>query len=196
MVREANTTFAFAKASEGTDVVDARFSENWRGMRDAGIRVRGAYHFGRPSKSAAAAQADNFMAVVAAAGGMHSGDFAVLDIEDADKSAGPAALVEWCAAWIDAVRQKTGLPSHRVVLYTGAWFWNPSADGHWERLSQQPLWVSSYRGPAATQPLMPKGWTDWTLWQYTDQGSIGGVSGPVDLSRFNGTVEELLKFFA
>ena len=196
MVRETNTTYAFAKASEGVRFVDPFFTANWHGMRRAGIRVRGAYHFGRPAEGPAGPQADNFLAAVAAAGGFRSGDFAVLDIEDADRAAGPEAFVAWCAAWVDAVRTKSGLPSRRVVLYTGAWFWNPAADGHWDALSTQPLWVSSYRGPAATRPLMPKGWSGYTFWQFTDSGSIAGVSGPVDLSRFEGTLEELERLFA
>ena len=43
---------------------------------------------------------------------------------------------------------------------------------------------------------MPKGWNGYTFWQFTDSGSIAGVSGPVDLSRFEGTVEELERLFA
>ncbi len=43
-VRKAGTRFAFIKATEGGDMLDRRFRENWRESREAGV-PRGAYHF-------------------------------------------------------------------------------------------------------------------------------------------------------
>jgi hypothetical protein len=30
---------------------------------------------------------------------------------------------------------------------------------------------------------MPPGWSDWAIWQYTDKGSVAGISTPVDRNR-------------
>ena len=46
-VSDSDVKFAFAKATEGTSMVDDRFANNWKGMGDAGL-LRGAYHFARP----------------------------------------------------------------------------------------------------------------------------------------------------
>lgn len=36
------------------------------------------------------------------------------------------------------------------------------------------------------QPTVPVPWKDFTLWQYTDEGTVTGVGGYVDRERFNG----------
>ena len=41
---------------------------------------------------------------------------------------------------------------------------------------------------------LPKGWFEWTFWQYSDKGQINGINASVDLNVFNGTLEELYKF--
>eukprot|EP00966_Prymnesium_polylepis_P222270 5142479-Prymnesium_polylepis.2 len=81
----------------------------------------------------------------------------------------------------------SGLPSSRVLVYTGAWFWNPQAGGS-SVAARHPLWVSGYT-PGA--PPMPKGWSSWTYWQYTDAASDCGPSSKVDCSVLHGSVEEL-----
>ncbi len=43
-VRSGGTRFAFIKATEGGNLVDERFVENWDGAKQAGVS-RGAYHF-------------------------------------------------------------------------------------------------------------------------------------------------------
>jgi lysozyme len=49
-VKNANISFAFAKATEGATFKDITFARNWSGMKAAGI-MRGAYHFFRPAKN-------------------------------------------------------------------------------------------------------------------------------------------------
>jgi GH25 family lysozyme M1 (1,4-beta-N-acetylmuramidase) len=43
------------------------------------------------------------------------------------------------------------------------------------------------------EPSIPPQWAAWTLWQFTENGSVAGISGAVDLDRFNGTGEDLQK---
>jgi hypothetical protein len=47
---------------------------------------------------------------------------------------------------------------------------------------------------SAPSPRVPAPWQFWTFWQYTDNGRIAGIAGPVDLNRFNGSPEQLAKF--
>jgi GH25 family lysozyme M1 (1,4-beta-N-acetylmuramidase) len=50
------------------------------------------------------------------------------------------------------------------------------------------LWIAHWT--TATTPSVPAGgWSGsgWTFWQYTSSGSVAGITGRVDLDRFNGT---------
>ena len=43
-------SFASSKATEGTTYTDPKFLVNRQGMKAAGLKVRGLYHFGRPGR--------------------------------------------------------------------------------------------------------------------------------------------------
>jgi GH25 family lysozyme M1 (1,4-beta-N-acetylmuramidase) len=72
-------------------------------------------------------------------------------------------------------------------IYTSKSKWNEimgdsTAHGH------RPLHVANYD---VTKPLMPTGWDDWAIWQYTDEGKIAGIEAFVDLNHYN--TAEMLK---
>lgn len=180
-VQSAGAGFAIAKATEGTKFIDANFTNNWKGIKSAGIKVRGAYHYGRPSSSATT-QASHFVNTV---GTLSAGDFLALDIETSD-SQSASSVASWCKTFVSHVMSLTGLPKTRVFIYTGAWFWNPQAGGS-SSVGDHPLWVSGY----TSSPPMPSGWADWTMWQYTSKESAFGISGGVDASYYQGTQSEL-----
>lgn len=173
-VKTAGVGFAIAKATEGLRYVDTTFKTNWAGMASAGISVRGAYHFGHP-KDDAVAQAHHFVATV---GTLRKGDFVVLDIEVSDKVTASKVAV-WSSLFVKTLGELLGLPKSRVWVYTGAWFWNPQAGGS-STVGSHPLWVSGY---VPSNPPVPKGWTSWTMWQYTDKGKIPGINGCVTQIR-------------
>lgn len=45
-----------------------------------------------------------------------------------------------------------------------------------------PLWIAHYT--AKPKPTLPRGWSTYELWQYTDQGTVSGIKTRVDLNRF------------
>jgi len=100
----------------------------------------------------------------------------VLDIEVSD-NVHPDQVAKWSKEFVDSVMNTLGLPASRVVVYTGAWFWDPQAGGS-SLLSAHPLWVSGY----TKSPPIPKGWSTWAFWQYTDKKSIPGITGSCDAS--------------
>lgn len=190
--RKAGAGFGIAKATEGLNYVDDQFWANWAMIKGAGIPVRGAYHFGHPGKSATD-QAAHF---VKAVGEVGDGDFLVLDIESATaplrasgnwSAAAQADVAGWCLSFVQAVMQLAKVGKNRVWLYTGEWFWDPSTTGS-AALADHPLWLSGY---VPSDPPMPKGWSSYTMWQYTDKASWRGVNGPCDSSVFSGTQAEL-----
>jgi lysozyme len=180
-VRGAGITFAVAKATEGTGYTDPFVNQNIAGMKQAGI-VPGAYHFAHPG-SDAVAQANHFTSVVHAAnGGSFSGLLQlVLDLEVTDGMA-PSQVFAWTQAFVARVEAVTGRP---CIIYTGFYFWRDSV-GNPDNNLNCPLWLAAYVSESQTASLTPRAWSGvgWAFWQYTDAGSVPGVSGNVDRDYF------------
>lgn len=180
-VRSDNVTFAFMKATEGTNYTDPSLAQNWAGARQVGI-FRAAYHFARPSIGSGPAQARYF---VAKAGLFHgTGDLPpVLDLE-VTGGLSPAALRTWVSSWLTTVEQLTG---RTPILYFSPYFWIDHL-GNSTAFTRYPLWIAHY---TTNGPLVPGGWSRWTFWQRTSSGHVSGISGSVDMNRFNGTSAQL-----
>jgi GH25 family lysozyme M1 (1,4-beta-N-acetylmuramidase) len=183
-VRRTGRLFAFAKATEGMTFVDSTFARNRQGMAAAGMTLRGFYHFARPDRNSAAAEAAHFLRTV---GPLGPGEVAVLDLEVAP---GPG-VGDWAAEWLALVAQGTG---RTPILYSFQQYLNsiPTA-----RLTSYPLWVAAWGVNDGTVPAtLPTTdrWSRWTFWQYTSNGSVPGVSGRVDDSLFTGSPAELAAF--
>jgi lysozyme len=170
--KSAGLTFAFAKATQGRDRTDPRFAANWDAIREIGL-VGGAYHYGHPG-SDAVAQAEHFIGTVKPA----AGDLPpVLDLE-ADDGKSPAEVRDWAHAFVDRVRQLTGRPA---IIYTGFYFWRDKAGNSSDNFDC-PLWLPRYGG----EPMVPRAWTAWSFWQWTDKGRVPGIHGNVDLDVWHG----------
>lgn len=184
-VQAAGQDFAFVKATEGTGYTNSYFAPDWAGLRQL-CMARGAYHFARPNliPGSAAAQARYFVQVV---GLTHEpGALApMFDMEDAGGLT-PALLVTWSHTWLDTVQALTG---RKPIIYTYAYFWQ-TAMGDSQEFTGYPLFLADYHdltGTTAPRPGMPGGWATWTFWQYSDAGNVPGISGPVDMDRYNGS---------
>ena len=190
-VAGAGVAFAFTKATDGVAGVDAKFSENWSGISAAGL-VRGAYHFFRPALDASA-QASHFCETV---GALNPGDLPpVLDIEEAMSQgvdtwdAVPAdQRVPLILTWLQAVEARLG---RRPIVYTAPGFAGSKLPNA-AQLGLYPLWVAHYT--MHTSPTVPSAWSSWAFWQYSGTGSMDGVTGQVDLDRFQGTTDDLASF--
>ena len=183
-VRAAGKAFAFMKASEDIDFIDGTYVLNRARARSAGL-VTGAYHFAQPDRSPADAQAeaDHFLATAAIA----DGDLPpVLDLERANGLT-PAELQGWVKAYLERIRARTGV---RGVIYTSPNFWTRNMGGtDWFATNgYRVVWVAHWTtGPAPTVPASDWAGFGWTFWQYTSSGSVAGITGRVDLDRFDGT---------
>ena len=73
-----------------------------------------------------------------------------------------------------AVDNELGMAS---IVYTGPYFWND----HLEKvdMNDHPLWIANYY---VQKPMLPRGWNDWTIWQYSAKGSVQGLLGSVDMN--------------
>ena len=180
-VRADGVTFTFIKATEAANYTNPWFAGDWEGAHRAGV-YRGAYHFARPSVGSAARQARYFV--------HQAGTFAgrgvlppVLDLESTG-GLGVASLREWTRTWLQTVTRLTG---RKPIIYTSPYFWE-SALGNASNFTDYRLWIAHY---GTTHPRVPGGWKTWTFWQRSSTGRISGISGAVDINRFNGTHAQL-----
>lgn len=179
-VRSSGHVFAIARVSDGL-YVDTTFDHHWTAMRAAGV-VRGAYQFFRPAIDPNT-QADLFLRHL---GTLQPGDLPpTLDVEVADGVA-PATIASRIHTWVNRVQAATG----RVpMIYTGKYIWQDSITS--SDFAANPLWIAQY-GP--TCPDLPTPWTSWSIFQYSDHGTVPGLTSSVDLDRFNGTLADLQRF--
>ncbi|WP_245796608.1 GH25 family lysozyme [Actinacidiphila alni] len=185
-VHAAGIQFAYIKATEGTTYKDPQFNANYLNAYNNKV-IRGAYHFARPDVSTGAAQATYF----ATHGGAWSADNltlpGMLDLEGGCYGKSAASMQSWILDFYNTYKARTG---RDMVIYTSASWWN-SCTGGWGGMSaRSPLFVAHWT--TAASPNIPSGFPYWTLWQYTDSGSVSGISGAVDRDRFNGTQARLL----
>lgn len=184
-VKAAGKVFAIARVSHGTGTVDTQFATNWPAMKQAGI-IRGLYQYFEPADSALA-QAQLLVSKLNAAGGLEDGDLPpVLDLEKMGTFSSSQMLTA-VSTWMSHVKSALG---RKPILYTGSYFWDDHTLG--SSWASTPLWTAHYTTAAC--PLVPNAWSSWVIWQHTDQGKVSGITGNVDLDRWNGTEAELTAF--
>jgi len=172
--------FAYLKASEGRFTKDPLYATNYAGLQQNHV-VRGAYHFFYPQLDAQA-QALNFLSVVTQC---PAGDLPpALDVEVSGEQSA-SAIAAAMQRWLDLVQKNLG---RTPVIYTCAGFWNTALGGT-SAFAGYPLWVAEYTNNL--QPEIPAGFSDFVFWQYSQSGSVPGISGNVDLDWFNGSQTDL-----
>jgi len=184
-VKQAGVEFAFIKATEGATFVDKRFKENLSEARGVGIKT-GAYHFFRPRINLQS-QIDNFARTL---GSVPAGDLPpVIDTEvpsDWSRLSGKQS-VDLIVGFIDGIRAKLG-DNINPIVYASPSFVDDVLKND-PRLNSYPLWLAHYT--SASRPRVPKPWDFWTFWQFTENGSVAGITGNVDINRFNGQSDRL-----
>ena len=181
-VKRAGITFAYLKTTEGGDVADDRFDENWKAAGAAGIH-RGAYHFMYWCR-AADQQARFFLSNVP---NDPEALPPVLDLEWNDASptcpgAFPASkAVPMIRTLLAAMEARTG---KRPIIYTDVTFYRDILSGG--AFADYPLWLRSVAAePAKLYPGRP-----YTYWQFSSTGRVPGIAGDVDRNVFNGSADD------
>lgn len=94
-----------------------------------------------------------------------------LDIETNEIHLKPDQILLWVQTF------RKSYPS--LVLYSGAYYLNENLPPNHD-LGSLPLWVAAY---TTGKPPIPRGWSTYYLHQYTDKGTVPGITGNVDISR-------------
>jgi GH25 family lysozyme M1 (1,4-beta-N-acetylmuramidase) len=190
-IASSGVSFTGVKASEGNYYTNPYYAGNVAKSYEAdaqqavnaGLYVT-PYIFANPhaGNGTAAQQADYGAAVIkASTSPAYSGSHMLpvtLDIEpnpyaNSNQCYGltQSAMQTWISQFMTEI--KKDLPTSKTpIVYTTADWWN-ACTGNDTAFSAYPLWLASY---GVTNPALPAGWNNYTIWQY-GQGTVDGISG-------------------
>ena len=180
VARDRRVTYVYLKATEGTGNVDDTYNYNFRECKRVGLKV-GSYLFFRPNLPAKA-QFDLFVSRVNT---KQQDLLPVIDVEvirGVSESLMQSRLLELC----DLFEREYG---KKPIIYTGKNFYNKYIYGN-HRLRAYKFFIAAY---SFIEPDL-YGDNDYVMWQYSATGSVRGIRGNVDMSRFVGrhTIKDIL----
>ena len=179
-VKQSGRLFAITRIGDGYGQ-DPTFDRNWQGIKANGM-IRGAYQYFRPGRDPGM-QAD---IVVAKVGRLQAGDLPVTADVEADDGVAPATIAANLRTWMNRVQAGTGKVP---MIYTGPYFWDNKVQSR--DFTGNALWVANW---GVNCPSLPAAWPGFRAWQYSSTGRVPGISGDVDLDRFNGSAQDLQNF--
>jgi len=167
---KVDISFCFIKATEGEDLKDQDFGNNWREAKKTGL-IRGAYHFYVP-RANPVEQAQNFIESVE----LEEGDFVpVIDFEIlGTKRRVRNNLLENVKTFINIIENHYGV---KPIIYTNGHIYRAYIKGNFDKY---PLWISNYE----SQKLEGYNKARLMLWQHSTTGKVDGIQGDVDFNVF------------
>lgn len=182
MVAHAGIQFAYIKATQSTQFRDSRFVANWAGAKAVGL-ARGAYHtfsFCQPPEEQVAIirrvvppdrDALPFALDAELFPGQSSGTIAYLKAEGAcADQLGAAGIRQNILNMMDALRDAYG---KEPVLYGNDYLLDKIMGPDFT--ATRTIWRVAYGVKRAPRP-------PWALWQFTQNETVNGIKGPVDIS--------------
>ena len=160
--KSSKAKFVYIRATEGASRRDKKYAANVKGARAAGIKV-GSYHV-YSSKTTAYQQFANFKSVVVK---KHQDLIPVLDIEGHHSGKLNMERVE---KLLELMQKEYGV---RPMIYTSETVYKLHFAG--KEYAKYHIFIAKYEGNPSVR---------YTLWQYSEEGSVSGISGNVDLSKF------------
>lgn len=170
-VKNSGIDIVYIKASQGNSIVDSYFRTNYENSKANGLKV-GLYHFlTARSVAEAEAQATYFASVISGTSpdcklAMDFEVFGDLNVEQ---------INEISFAFLQKVQQLTG---KEVIIYSDSSNANNTFNS--QLANTYPLWVAQY---GVSTPNTGN-WTQYEGFQYSDSGTVPGISGYTDLDTF------------
>jgi lysozyme len=179
--------FIICKATEGTNSIDNKFTNNWRVSKEKGF-IRGAYHYYK-NKEDPIIQAKHYLRTIEQQNEIQPlfyKDFPpILDIEEIpiNKKTFQSNLKKW----LDYVERKT---QRTPIIYGNIYFLKNYLNTPY--FNKYNLWIADWG--AEKQPQLPKVWKKkgWRLWQQSNRKKIDTYQ--VDINLYNGNYKQLLDF--
>lgn len=165
------------KATEGNFYSDPKLYPDFAGMAANGIR-RGCYHFHRKAIDAKI-QAQYFCNFIRQA--ITPADKLILDVEEGSET--PGQII----AWLDEVERQF---TNEIIIYSTKYLLDQltakCTATQLTRLKKYRLWIAFYPLYPDLYSSIPAGYIPANLgkvimWQYSENGTVSGISGEVDL---------------
>ncbi len=187
-VADSGVKFAWIKATEGGDHVDAKFQANWAQAKAVGI-PRGAYHFVYWCRSPIEEVRWFEQNVPPDADALPP----VLDVELDSESKTCHKRLEQQQTIADMKLMLNEMERYfgkKPIIYTSVDFYQSIlSDG---AFADYAMWVRSTK----YHPSVKYGSRSWLIWQYQADGHIPGIRGEVDRNVFYGTKQQWGEFLA
>lgn len=161
--------FVYVKCTEGKTYVDPNFIKNVKGASAQGYKV-GAYHFFRMTSSAHT-QYRNFKAQMDK---VHLDLIPMVDVERDDKKL-RKELQDSLHVLLNLLEKAYG---KKPMIYGTQRSYNSYCA---PKFNDYPLYIGKY---SASKPIVI-GPSHYTIWQFSETGSINGIGGGVDLCQFH-----------
>ncbi|MGL6294258.1 GH25 family lysozyme [Eubacterium aggregans] len=187
IISEQGISFAYIKATEGTDFIDKRFNENWTAARKTNLKV-GAYFFVNFNKGGKD-QAKYFIKNVP----KESGSFPpVIDLElygdYLDNPPQKEKVNTMLKEMIETLKEKYGeIP----IIYTNYNTYNQYLSN---AFTEVPIWICDI---SSSNPELSGG-HKWVFWQYSQRQILQGYDGEerfIDMNVFNGDTKAFKAMF-
>ncbi len=176
LVKEADISFSFIKATQNDFRLDPYFHRNWEETKRVGIK-RGAYHYFIPN-----APVHGQIAIFTSTVTLEPGDMPpVLDVEEVSQNMSGEELRLYIRTWLEGVTQHYGV---KPIIYTNQNYYRRWLKGHFQDYH---FWIARYN---TIEPDVDQA-DKWLFWQYSDSGTIPGINYAVDLNFFAGDWEKL-----
>lgn len=178
-VKARGHQFGYAKVNQGAWFTDQTAVAQIKAIRSAKL-VAGGYDFYEVCVGSGRAEATFYLRLLRRTGAEGTG--ALPAAGDAEWPLSPSCSIggarRWIAEWVNTVYAAT----HRnVVLYTGAWWWNPHVGCWWP--AHAVSWISGY---GVSYPFMPCSLHALDFWQFSSSYPITG-SFTGDMSVWRGS---------
>lgn len=181
-VREAGVIAMIHKCTEGTGYSDPNRRKNCSNAIKAGIKVA-TYHWLKPGNNAAD-QMEYYLDQLDPV----PGERVVIDYEE------DGCTLDMLKAAVQYLKDDPR--DLQVTVYSGHLLKGQLGSKRDAFLAENTdLWLAQYTSVA---PSWPTGtYSHWSLWQYSESGTMDGIENAnVDLNRFNGSDEQLLKWIS
>lgn len=185
LAKAAGIQFAFVKITEGqTGHEDNLYNVKNRVLsaQKNGVKV-GYYHFARPGdvsvpEDDANAEVQNVLGHI---GYLPTADLPLaFDVEAYAKNVIWDNKVDHMNRFVNTFIQAMAEHNVNIIMYSYKSFLDTNASPDF---GEYPLWIAAYlNNPEGSLPVVPVGWTEWKIWQFTEQGQIGGYTGNIDLN--------------
>jgi GH25 family lysozyme M1 (1,4-beta-N-acetylmuramidase) len=185
LAKAAGIDFAIIKITEGGTYHEDNIYNLKARILDAkknNVKV-GYYHFARPGnifspEQDASEEAQNALSHI---GFLPSANFPLtLDIEAYSDSNIWDNKVDHMNKFIQTFINKLKDRNIDVIIYSYKSFLDDNAS---PIFGSYPLWIAAYlNNPEVNLPVIPIGWNEWQIWQFTEKGQVNGYNGDIDLN--------------